>query len=121
VAEQKRFKKFTLCRTSFWLFFLAGLSAATLAPLFNDPVITIAGIVTAVLVMAMSAAARLRDMGCSAWYTPLAMIPLVAVYTGITAGDHYQQNPTFIEYRVLATSFVSVAVSLSWFASLVVR
>ncbi len=121
MASNKRFTKFTMCRKSFWMFFLAGLSAMTLVPLFNSPSITIVGIALVGAFMATCAAARLRDMGCSAWYTPLVAIPLVAIYAGVTAGDHYQQNASFIEYRVLTASFVSMLASLTWLASFVVK
>jgi uncharacterized membrane protein YhaH (DUF805 family) len=103
------------------MFFLAGLSAATLAPLFNDPLVTYGGIVLAIVVMAGTAAARLRDMGCSAWFTPLAVIPLVAFYAGITAGDHQYNQSTSVELHMLTTTFFSAVISLSWLASFVVR
>jgi uncharacterized membrane protein YhaH (DUF805 family) len=114
LANQKRFQRFTLCRRQFWLFFLAGLSLTTLAPLFNDSVITVAGITLAVVVMALTAAARLRDMGCSAWYTPLVVVPLVALYTGIIAGEEKQQRAVDVKSRLVSTSVFSVALSLSW-------
>jgi uncharacterized membrane protein YhaH (DUF805 family) len=103
------------------MFFLAGLSAMTLAPLFNSPTITVVGLMLAGAFVLLCAVARLRDMGCSGWYAPLVAIPLVAFYAGVTAGDHYQQRTTYIEYRVLATSFISMLLSLSWLASAVVR
>ena len=121
MTTRKRYQRFTLRRTPFCLFFLAGLSAATLAPLFNDPLVTIGGIVLAIMVMAATAAARLRDMGCSAWYTPLAAIPLVAFYAGITAGDDQRSQTASVELHVLTTTFFSTVISLSWLASFVVR
>ena len=121
MTTRKRFQRFTLTRTPFWLFFLAGLSAATLAPLFNDPTITYGGIVLAIMVMAGTAAARLRDMGCSAWFTPLAAIPLVAFYAGITAGDDYRSQSASVELHMLTTTFFSAMISLSWLTSFVVR
>ncbi len=121
MATQKRFQQFTLRRTSFWLFFLAGLSTATLAPLFNDPLVTFGGIVLAIIVMATAAAARLRDMGCSAWFTPLAAIPLVAFYAGLTAGDDQRPQSASVELHMLTTTFFSAVISLSWLASFVVR
>jgi len=120
VSANKRFTNFTMCRTSFWMFFLAGLSAMTLAPLFNSTTVTVVGVLAAGSFMLFCAAARLRDMGCSAWYAPLVAIPLVAIYAGVTAGDHYEQRKSYIEYRVLATSFVSMVMSLTWLASSVV-
>lgn len=120
MSENKRFRAFTMCRKSFWLYFLAGLSAMTLMPLFNSTAVTVVGIVLAGAFMLLCAAARLRDMGCSGWYAPFVAIPLVALYAGVTAGDHYEQRTTYIEYRVLATSFVSVVMSLTWIASSIV-
>ena len=114
MATEKRFARFTLSRTQFWLFFLAGLSLLTLVPLFNDQAITAAGSVLAGLVMAASAAARLRDLGCSAWYTPLVAIPLVAVYAGMLASDQVQSRAEQVQTRMVTASFLSVALSLSW-------
>ena len=120
MALQKRYNSFTLSRTPFWLFFLAGASAMTLAPLFNSHGITIAGILLAASAMAATAAARLRDMGCSAWFTPFVAIPLVALYAGLTASDEGQRHPAHVELRVLTTSFLSTLLPLSWMASLVI-
>lgn len=114
MATQKRFTSFTLCRTQFWLFFLAGLSMMTLVPLFNNTAITVGGLLAAVLVMGVTAAARLRDLGCSAWYTPLIAIPLVAVYAGTMAADAPASRADQVQTRMVTASVFSVALSLSW-------
>lgn len=114
MQSRKRFNRFILRRTPFWLFFLAGVSALTLLPLFDDPLVAAVGATLAIIVMTASAAARLRDMGCSAWYTPLVAIPLVALYAGVSAGDHQHARSTHVHSRLLGASVFSAALSLSW-------
>lgn len=121
MAATKRFSRFTLRRTPFWLFFLAGISALTLAPLFIEPlsVSVVAGL--AIVTILASLTARFRDIGCSAWYVPLAAIPLIAFYAGITASDDQLGHPGAIENSLLGTSLASFTMLASWAAYLVVK
>jgi len=121
MAAPKRFGWFTLRRTPFWLFFLAGISTLTLAPLFIEPLSVAAVNCLAALIIFSTLAARLRDIGCSAWYTPLATIPLIAVFAGITASDDQDGHPGAIESRLLGTSLMSFVLVTSWAAYLVVQ
>lgn len=87
MIRQKRFKTFTLGRLPFSVFIVAGVSAMTLSPLFQSPLS--AGIVLAMsmAVILTSLAARFRDVGISAWLSPLGLFPAVALLVGFAPGD----------------------------------
>jgi len=121
MATDKRYTSFTMRRTPFWLFFLAGISALTLAPLFPDPLTVSAINCGAVALIAGSLVARFRDIGCSAWYALLAVIPLITVFAGTTQSDDQEGHPGAIENRVLGTSLASFTLMVSWVAYLVVK
>lgn len=121
MATGKRYRTFTLRRTPFWLFFLAGISATTLTPLITEPELALAGTWLAVGVIVATVAARFRDIGCSAWFTPLALLPLIAILAGITASDDQDGHPGQIEYRVIGTTLASLTLLISWISYLYVH
>lgn len=121
MAATKRYGWFTLRRSPFWLFFLAGISILTLAPLFVDPLTVTATNCLAAAIIITTLAARFRDIGCSAWLTPLAAIPMIALFAGVTASDDQKEHPGAIEYRLLGTSLMSFLLITSWAAYMVVK
>lgn len=120
VPHEKRFSSFTLRRTPFWFFCLAGVSVTTLTPLFVSADIATALNCLAIAAVITMVAARFRDIGCSAWFTPLAVIPLIAIFAGVTASDDQAGHPGNIEYRVIGTTLASFTLFASWVAYLVV-
>ena len=94
MKNTKRYDVFTLGRLPFWLFVSAGVAGMTLVPLFQNDTTIAAVFLASLTVIFASIAARLRDIGFSAWWAPLGIFPTVALWIGIKAGaaSHHSRS-----------------------------
>lgn len=83
MKNTKRYDVFTLGRLPFWLFVSAGVAGISLVPLFQSDATIAAVFLASLAVIFASIAARLRDIGVSAWWTPLGIFPTAAIWIGI--------------------------------------
>jgi len=99
---------FTLGRGPYWVFLAASIATASLTPLVQATPVVAGWLGMSALVAIIVVIARLRDTGVSAWFAPIALLPIPMILLGVSPGARDAENTTELPDRLLRAAFASI-------------